>query len=252
MRLINLLSWLPGYTGFGSYVQRVLPGLEGWRLQLDHRGHGQLVAPEQWLPQSPPWASHWKMRLLQRYSLVQHGLSLGDVLKASNISSRDIEAVYSPFFDALLAWPHIPQLITCHDLTPLLASNSLKAWLRYRFWQPRHCKVATRLIAISRYVADQLITFGVDANSIEVIPNGITIERPRVLVPVSEDLLAIARHDLNKNPASILQEALTHFGRFHKTQAISAKGHEIEVGSKLALYYGNRLQGYGITPMGAA
>ena len=59
-------------------------------------------------------------------------------------------------------------------------------------------------------------------------------------------------HDLNKNPASILQEALTHFGRFHKTQAISAKGHEIEVGSKLALYYGNRLQGYGITPMGAA
>ena len=205
MRLINLLSWLPGHSGFGSYVQRVLPGLEGWRLQLDHRGHGQLVAPEQWLPQSPPWASHWKMRLLQRYSLVQHGLSLGDVLKASNISSGDIEAVYSPFFDALLGWPHIPQLITCHDLTPLIASNSLKAWLRYRFWQPRHCKVATRLIAISRYVADQLITFGVDANSIEVIPNGITIERPRVLVPVSEDLLALARHDLNKNLPAMLR-----------------------------------------------
>ena len=87
MRLINLLSWLPGHSGFGSYVQRVLPGLEGWRLQLDQRGHGQLVAAEQWLPQSPPWASHRKMRLLQRYSLVQHGLNLDDLLKVNNLSS---------------------------------------------------------------------------------------------------------------------------------------------------------------------
>ena len=130
MRLINLLSWLPGHSGFGSYVQRVLPGLEGWRLQLDQRGHGQLVATEQWLPQSPPWASHRKMRWLQRYSLVQHGLSLEDVLKANNVSSGQIEAIYSPFFDALLCWPHIPQLVTCHDVTPLVASNSFKAWFR--------------------------------------------------------------------------------------------------------------------------
>ena len=205
MRLINLLSWLPGHSGFGSYVQRVLPGLEGWRLQLDQRGNGQLVAAEQWLPQSPPWASHRKMRWLQRYSLVQHGLSLEDVLKANNVSSGQIEAIYSPFFDALLCWPHIPQLITCHDLTPLVASNSLKAWFRYRFWQPRHCKVANRLIAISRYVADQLMMFGVDASSIEVIPNGITIERPRVTSPGGEDLLALARHDVNKNIPAMLR-----------------------------------------------
>ena len=97
MRLINLLSWLPGHSGFGSYVERVMPGLEGWRLQLDHLGHGQLVAAEQWLPQSPPWASDWKMRLLQRYSLVQHGLNLDDLLKVNNLSSGEIEAIYSPF-----------------------------------------------------------------------------------------------------------------------------------------------------------
>ena len=69
--------------------------------------------------------------------------------------------------------------------------------LRYRFWQPR--RVATRLIAISRYVADQLVVFGVDADRIEVIPNGVTIQRPPVQSPASEDLLALARHDLNKN-----------------------------------------------------
>ena len=42
-RLINLLSWLPGHSGFGSYVQRVVPQLDGLRLQLGADGHGQLV-----------------------------------------------------------------------------------------------------------------------------------------------------------------------------------------------------------------
>ena len=99
----------------------------------------------------------------------------------------------------MLLWPEIPQLITCHDLTPLVAANSRKAWFRYRFWQPRHCRTATRLIAISRHVADQLVAFGVEADLIEVIPNGITIQRPPVQSPASEDLLVLARHDVNKN-----------------------------------------------------
>ena len=102
-------------------------------------------------------------------------------------------------------WPEVPQLITCHDLTPLVASNSFKAWLRYRFWQPRHCRTATRLIAISRYVADQLLDFGVEANQIEVIPNGITIQRPPVLSPTSEDLLVLARHGVNKNLPAVFR-----------------------------------------------
>ena len=199
MRLVNLLPWLPGHSGFGSYVQRVLPGLEGWRLQLGDDGNAEIVSDRKWLPQSPPWAPRRRMRLLQRYSLVQHGVNLPDVLKQNSMSCDQIEVIYSPFFDSLLCWPNVPQLITCHDLTPLVASNSRKAWLRYRFWQPQHCRVATRLIAISRYVADQLVDFGVNSSAIEVIPNGITIKRPRVPSPVSADLLALARHDFNKN-----------------------------------------------------
>ena len=139
------------------------------------------------------------MRFLQRYSLVQHGLNLQALLQRSGLVADQLEGIYSPFFDALLVWPEVPQLITCHDLTPLVASNSRKAWLRYRFWQPRHCRTATRLIAISRYVADQLVEFGVEADRIEVIPNGITIQRPPVQSPASDDLLALARHDVNKN-----------------------------------------------------
>ena len=198
-RLINLLSWLPGHSGFGSYVERVVPGIDGLRLQLGADGRGCVIDPQEWTPVPPPWAASRRMRFLQRYSLVQHGFDPAEPLRCRDISVDQVEGVYSPFFDALLGWPEVPQLITCHDLTPLLASNSRKAWLRYRFWQPRHCRRASRLIAISRYVADQLVDFGVDADRIEVIPNGIRIVRPPVLGPGSADLLALARHDVNKN-----------------------------------------------------
>ena len=172
----------------------------GWlALAVRGDGQGQLVPASQWTTDSPPWAPALPMRFLQRYSLVQHGLDLPGLLQLHGLAADQLEGIYSPFFDALLVWPEVPQLITCHDLTPLVASNSRKAWLRYRFWQPRHCRVATRLIAISRYVADQLVAFGVEADRIEVIPNGITIQRPPVQSPASEDLLALARHDLNKN-----------------------------------------------------
>ena len=147
------------------------------------------------------------MRLLQRYSLVQHGFDLPALLQRDGIKLNNVEAIYSPFFDALLCWPQVPQLITCHDLTPLVASNSRKAWLRYRFWQPRHCRTARRIIAISRYVADQLVAFGVDADRITVIPNGIRMPRPPVARPASEDLIALARHDVNKNLPALLRGA---------------------------------------------
>ncbi|WP_115125957.1 glycosyltransferase [Synechococcus sp. GEYO] len=205
MRLINLLSWLPGHSGFGSYVQRVVPEIDGLRLQLGSDGLAQLLDPDHWQPQSPPWAPGKYMRLLQRYSLVQHGLNFSDVLFRHDFHVDQLEAIYSPFFDALLCCPDVPQLITCHDLTPLSASNSCKAWLRYKFWQPRHCSTASRLIAISRYVADQLVLFGIDSSRIEVIPNGVTIQRPPIGGPASTDLLVLARHDVNKNLLTLLR-----------------------------------------------
>lgn len=205
MHLINLLSWLPGHSGFGSYVQRVVPGLDGLRLQLGADGRGLLQGRDDWVSDPPVWAPGRSMRFLQRYSLVQHGLDLPAVLQRNGFAADQLDAIYSPFFDALLCWPEVPQLITCHDLTPLVASNSRKAWLRYRLWQPRHCRVATRLIAISRYVADQLVAFGVDSERIEVIPNGIHIQRPPVLAPSTQDLVALARHDVNKNVPALLR-----------------------------------------------
>jgi glycosyltransferase involved in cell wall biosynthesis len=203
--LINLLPWQPGHSGFGSYVKRVVPGLPGLRLQLDVEGRGALVPPELWSPDMVAWAPSRRMRVLQRYSLGQHGVDLSGLLRRHQLTPEDLSGVYSPFFDALLCWPKVPQLITCHDLTPLRQSNSRKAWLRYRYWMPHHVRCASRLIAISGTVADQLVEFGAPASDVVVVPNGIEVIRQPVAAPMSEDLLVLARHDANKNLPALLR-----------------------------------------------
>ena len=201
-QLINLLSWQPGHSGFGSYVQRVMPGIPGIRLQLSAQGQACLIPFEQWGAQAPPLAPGPLMRLLQRNGMVQHGQRLKCLLRRADLQP---EVIYSPFFDALLGFPQIPQLITCHDLTPLSHPNSRKAWLKYRLWQPRHLACATKVVAISQHVADQLIAFGVAADRVVVVPNGIEVVRPPVPASASEDLLVIARHDANKNLVGLLK-----------------------------------------------
>ena len=65
------------------------------------------------------------------------------------------------------------------------------------------------MVAISRHVADQLIAFGVAADRVVVVPNGIAVLRPPVPAPASEDLLVIARHDANKNLRGLLKALAT-------------------------------------------
>ena len=201
-RLINLLSWQPGHSGFGSYVKRVIPGMSGIRLQLNAQGEACFVSYDQWTTEPPPLAPGRLTRFMQRNAMVQHGQRLKHFLHRADLHP---EVIYSPFFDALLGLSHIPQLITCHDLTPLSHPNSGKAWLKYRFWQPRHLACAAKVVAISRHVADQLIAFGVAADRVVVVPNGISVLRPPVSAPASEDLLVIARHDDNKNLRGLLK-----------------------------------------------
>ena len=205
-RLINLLPWMPGHSGFGSYVQRVVPALDGWRLQLGANGEPTLLTPERWQATSQGQPQSGLPRLLQMFGLAQHGFSIKTLLARHGLGLNDLDCVYSPFFDALLALPpQIPQVITCHDLTPLLLPNSRKAWLRYRFWQPLHLRKARRVIAISQRVADHLLAFGVDGRKLTVIPNGIEVRDPRVIAPASDDLIVLARHDGNKNLLGLMR-----------------------------------------------
>ena len=183
-----------------------MPGIKGIRLQLDCAGNACLIPHQQWRPEAPPLAPGRFMRCLQRNAIVQHGFRLKRLLGDFGLQP---EVIYSPFFDSLLDLPQIPQLITCHDLTPLSYPNSRRAWLKYRLWQPRHLACASQVVAISQHVADQLIAFGVSVDRLVVVPNGIEVLRPPVQAPASEDLLVIARHDANKNLIGLVDALAT-------------------------------------------
>lgn len=200
--LSNLLLYTPGHSGFSSYVRRVMPGIPGHRLLMDGE-HGAKCSEGDWLPDCLP--SSRLQALLHRLSLSQHGLNVKAVLASAGLSSADVAAVYSPYCDVLFGLPLIPQVITCHDLTPLHCANSRKARWRYRFWTPVHLRRAQKVIAISHFVADQLMAFGVPSEKIEVVWNGVTIERDPVRAPASHDLVMLARHDANKNVGFVVK-----------------------------------------------
>ena len=147
---------------------------------------------------------------MQRLSLAQHGLGLKQILSRPEFS--DLGAVYSPYCDYLFAASRLPQLITCHDLTPLFFAGSRRAYLRYRFLTPLHLRRADQVISISRFVADQLVEIGLPHSRIKVVPNGVEVERRPVNAPQSQDWLVLARHDRNKNIGQIIQA----FGLFLK------------------------------------
>ena len=213
--LSNLLLYSPGHSGFSSYVHRVMPGIPGHQLVLGCQGSAECRV-DHWLPQQGPASK--RLALLHRLSLTQHGVDVKAALKKAGLCIEDLGDIYSPYCDALLALPQVPQVITCHDLTPLYISNSRKASLRYRYWTPRHLNQAKCVIAISHFVADQLVDFGVPASKIEVVYNGIAIEREPIAEPASQDLLMLARHDRNKNVAMVVRAFGQLIERNHQWQ----------------------------------
>ena len=207
MILSNILPYVPGHSGFSKYVQRVMPGVPGLRLLVgaDDRA---ICRNDDWLPEQSPKTQ--PLALLHQLALTQHGVEIKAALRRAGFGMNNLECIYSPYCDALLAMNGVPQVITCHDLTPLVYPNSRRAALRYRLWTPLHLKKATSVIAISRFVADQLVEFGVPASKIEVIRNGVAIKREPIASAASNDLLILARHDYNKNVAMVVHA----FGQF--------------------------------------
>jgi glycosyltransferase involved in cell wall biosynthesis len=138
-----------------------------------------------------------RLRLLQSLTLAQHGISVKELL--AKAGSKRFDAIYSPFTDYLFDCSEMPQVITCHDLTPLFGPGSKRARLRYRMWTPVHLHKAQHVIAISGFVAGQLTDLGLPASRISVVPNGVEIIRAPVVSPGSFNWVVLARHDRNKN-----------------------------------------------------
>ena len=148
--------------------------------------------------------SSW-MRFLQVSGLVQHAVPVERLVNHFKPS-----LIYSPYTDKLLAIHDRPQIITCHDLTPLYWPSSRRAYWRSRLWLPRHIHGADRVVAISHHVADLLLQEGLPAQRIAVIPNGVEAVADPLTTPAGPDLLMLARHARNKN----ISLALQGFARF--------------------------------------
>lgn len=175
-----------------------MPAIPGYRLMIDG-SEGVVCRTGDRLPALSPPAGG--LRWLHRLSLTQHGIDLARTLAKAGQPLASLDVIYSPYCDALLAAEGVPQVITCHDLTPLHCPNSRKAAWRYRFWTPRHLNRADRVIAISRFVADQLLASGVPAQKIRVVENGVESSGCSRSAPLGQDVLMLARHDANKNVA---------------------------------------------------
>ena len=208
--LINLLSWQPGFSGFDTFIKNVIPLLPGEKLQINSEGIVEAFHEDKWLPLSPAKAKNLYLNVLQRFSLLQFGVDINQILINKKLLLRDYDVIYSPFFDSLLGVMNIPLLITCPDLTPLRSPISYRSYLRYKYFQPIHLSLATKITTYSHYVSDQLIDIGFNSKNLEVIPCGINTKRKKVEKPFSEDLLVIARHDTNKNLLFLL-ECFTEF-----------------------------------------
>ncbi|MHA3960248.1 glycosyltransferase family 4 protein [Synechococcus sp. LTW-G] len=203
--LFNLLPYRPSPTGLSRYVQRLLAA---WpeqplpqQLRLDEQGHAVLSTSSE-LPQKQhsPW-----MRKLQAQALVQHAVPVQRLVRHAYP-----DRIYSPYTDWLWALPEVPQVITCHDLTPLHYPNSRRAYWRSRLWLPLHLHRARLVVAISQTVADQLLQSGMHPRRIVVVPNGVEPSASPISSPSGHDCVVIARHARHKN----LKLALDGFAAF--------------------------------------
>ena len=192
--LFNLLPYRPKPTGLTRYVKRLLAAWPSrplpLQLRLSSDGEAELSRGLQ-LPGEQ--RSAW-MRFLQAQSLVQYSVQARTLLV-----DQLPELIYSPYTDWLRALPKIPQVITCHDLTPLYFPNSLRAYWRSRAWLPKHLHRARLVVAISRTVADQLLGTGLAADRIAVVLNGVEPVAEPIRSPAGGDCVVLARHAVNKN-----------------------------------------------------
>ncbi len=211
--LINLLPWQPGYSGLGSYIKRVIPELDGFRIQVNQDGHVDLINQHDWTNTSPPLAQNAYQNLLQKSSLLKFGVNFKKLIKSNNLNYEDIGSVYSPFLDYLWQLKGKPQLITCPDLIQTRYRITNKSFLRANIFQPLNLRSATKIITYSRHIASQLVDLGICHSRLEVIPCGINICRNRVEKPLTSDLIIIARHDKHKNLENLLYSLIN----FQKT-----------------------------------
>lgn len=198
--LVNLLQYTPGYSGFSSYIRRVVPGVPGVRLFLSANNSPSRICTrsDSCFPEKLP--DKTIIKVFHRLGAASLFLSAsGDIQDLINSSDRKYSLIYSPLSYSISNSCGLPEVLTCHDLIPLFFPGSLKSRIKFRAFVDSGLRKATKIIAISQFCADQLIDKGHDHKKIEIVKNGIIIERSRVEAPVTQDIVVLSRHDANKN-----------------------------------------------------
>ncbi|MCP9779108.1 MULTISPECIES: glycosyltransferase family 1 protein [Cyanobium] len=221
MFVLNALNYVPLHTGLSRYTERVVAGLSK-KLIFKILA----ISPERFEPNLfnhglPSSYTSKRSSYFASKALTQYFLDYRHLLFSSKA-----ELIYSPLPDYLVGCNNCKQIITCHDLTPLFYPNSFTAYIYARHLLAHYCNKAGKVIAISKFVADQLIEcFNISASKIEIIYNGVETQSIAKPALPGRDIVVIARHDHNKN----LKLAIAGFNIFVK-QATYWSGSLILVG----------------------
>lgn len=195
MILFNLLPFRPGNHGLSVYTKRII---EGWednslpsQLRFNNIGHVGIFR-DKYLQTI---RNKGLARLMQDNGMEQYLLSAR--LKSL---AKEASIIYSPYNMYIWSFSKTPQVVTCHDLTPLHYPNSYKAYWLARHVQPRFLERAHKIIAISKYVADRLIESGHKASKISIVPNGVWSKTEDDIDECREmQFMVVSRHDRNKH-----------------------------------------------------
>jgi glycosyltransferase involved in cell wall biosynthesis len=186
----------------------------------------------------------------------------------------DTDVLWGPNGTLPLAWKK-PAVVTMHDLTSITMpeAHRLKTILSFNTFISQSLDRATRIAAVSRVVADEVIRgFGVDAGKIEIVPNGVdkffspseesegdyilfvgTIE-PRKGV---DDLIEVWRSLAEPRPRLVLCGARGWRVRLPREEGLEIRGY-VDRAALRDLYrrarlfvYPSRHEGFGIPPLEA-
>ena len=92
----------------------------------------------------------------------------------SLLKKGEFDVFFSPIAEGVIN-PPIPQVVTVHDLTPLLFPNRvpLSRYLSYKYRLPPILKSSKRIIAVSNSVKEDIVSFyGISADKIHVVYEG--------------------------------------------------------------------------------
>jgi len=208
--LINLVPYKPRHTGLSRYSERLIGNWETatgqptpQQLRINELGKPELSSEK-----SLPKAQKSKLRKwFQNKSLLPYLVAQNKLVKQAKA-----DIIYSPYSSLTSSSSKHPQIITCHDLTPLYFPNSRKAYWHTKCLTLKNLRQATHIIAISNFVADQLIENGIIPSQITVVKNGIEAIEDPIRRASTYDFLVLARHSKNKN----VQQALKGYATFLK------------------------------------